>query len=525
MSALFFIIRKSVKNSLKEIFKKPGKLTLYLFIIAMLIFVILVTFFNKAEYETHAHVFWFTGILFAFITIFLVIAVSKGFSSGDTIFEMNDVNLLFVSPVSSRKILMYGIIRMAKTAFLAGFFILFQSSLLANFGFGFSGVFLTFAGFILSVIILTIISLIIYSVTNGKEPRKRLVKIIAAAFFTPAVCFFIIKYFNTRDVLLALEMTIKSPFLIFIPVAGWTANAVSLFLSGDLLNGFIFFGLNLGLGAGMITYIILSNPDYYEDVLVATETNYEKKRALTESNIGAATVSARKVKVSKTGISGSGASSIFYKHIRESFRENRFGFLTLTSVLFIAGAAAVSFFIKDILTVMQVLMWTQIMLIGTGRGLKETYSHYIYMIPESSFKKIIWSNMEVIIKTFIESVLIFGISGILISANPVFIILCIITYTLFSFVLLGVNYLFMRFTGADLSRGVLLMIYFFAVILIMAPGITFALLAGFMIGEEAGLFTGLLILSAWELAAGLACFALSKGVLHNCDISALKQSK
>jgi len=533
MNALTFIILKSIKNSLKELKKNPGKLVLYAFVILLLVFIIIMSFININYMETITPIFILNGVIFLFITLFSVLSVSKGLSGGDTIFGMNDVNFLFVSPVSSRKILFYGIIRMAKTAFLAGFFILFQSALFNSFGFGYGGVLVTFAGFILSVIVLTIISILIYSVTNGKALRKRFVKIITAAFFLPVIIFLVIKYFETQNIITSLELAVNSSFLSFVPVAGWTAKGVVYFLTGEILKGTFFFGLNILLGTVITVYIILSNPDYYEDVLVATETAYEKLRTISEGNVNAATVTNRKIKVSKTGIPGTGAVSIFGKHMRESFRESRFGFLSLVSVFFIIGAAVASFFVSDLLIIMMVLMWTQILLIGTGRGLKETYSHYIYMIPQSSFSKIIWSNMEVFVKTLAESILIFGISGIIIKGmNPAHVLVFILVYTLFSFLLLGVNYFFMRFTKADLTGGLLILIYYIAVMLIMAPGIILAFLSGNFIdsysavsGTNAGLYTGLLVLSLWELLAGLFLFTFSKGVLHNCDIQIMKTNK
>lgn len=525
MNALFYIIWKSAVNSLRELLHKPAKLAVWALVTAVIVGMVFLSFFTKAQVKNPPPLFWFSGILFAFVAIFVVVAVIKGLSSGDTIFEMNDVNLLFVSPVNPRRILLYGIFRMAKTAFLAGFFILFQASSLANFGIDYGGVLLTFAGFILSMIVMSIVSLVIYSVTNGKSRRRLAVKLITALLFIPLAALLAAEYLNTRDIFETLEAGISSPLLRFVPVAGWTASGVTAFLAGKTLTGFLFFGLNVLLGAGLTVYILLSNPDFYEDVLVATETAYEKKRTIAEGNINAAGVSKKAVRITKTGIPGSGAAALFGKHMRESFRENRFGILTLPSVLVAAGAIVVTLFVRDLSIVMQILMWVQIMLIGTGRGLKETYSHYIYMIPESSFKKILWSNIEIMARTLLESLLIFGIGGALVAANPVYILACFLTYTLFSLLLLGVNYMLMRFTGVDVSVGLLIMIYYFAVLLAMAPGLALAIGIGGSIGGNVGFLSGLLILSGWELIAGLGFFALSSGVLHNCDMAMLKTKK
>jgi len=520
--ALGYIVYKSIINSLKELLKKPGKLVLYILVLAFLVGMILLTIFTSTYVEDPAPMFWFAGILFALIAMFVVLAIIKGLSNGDEIFGMQDVNLLFVSPVSSRKVLLYGILRLAKVSFFAGFFILFQSSMLANFGVNFGGVLLSFFGFILSVIVLSIVSLLIYSITNGSSKRKAIVKVMAFVLFAPLVIFFGAQFLTTGDIFVALELLIQSPFLTFFPIAGWTASGITALLSGEMLIGFMFIAANVLLGVGLTAYILLSKLDYYEDTLVATETAFEKKRALAEGDMNAATATNKKVKVTRTGISGQGANALFYKHLRERFRQNRFAFLPIQTLAFIAGAAVFASFADDLLIILQIVMWIQVFLIGTGSGLKETYSHYIYMIPESSFRKILWSNMETVLETLVEGVLIFGIAGFISQTNVLVILACIVAYTLFSLFLLGVNYLFMRFTGANLSKGLLIFIYFLVVAILILPGLIPAIIVGSSIGDTTGILIGLLILSGWQLLVGLVCLALSKGVLHNCDMPSMK---
>lgn len=173
--------------------------------------------------------------------------------------------------------------------------------------------------------------------------------------------------------------------------------------------------------------------------------------------------------------------------------------------------------------VLQVLMWIQVFMIGTGRGLMETYTHYIYMVPGHPFGKLIWSNMELMMRIAVESVIFLGIPGLILGNNPLVVTGSMAVYILFSLMLLGVNFLSMRFTEANISQGILLMIYFFAVLLFLAPGLAGALIVGFSVGGLPGTLLALLILSAWELFAALACFALSKNVLHNCDMPTVKK--
>ncbi len=522
MNSLIYIILKSTKNSLKELLKKPGKLIMYLFIIVLIVGAAAASVFSGPDSKNQAPMVIFTAGLFVFITLFVGLAVAKGVSGGDQIFEMNDVNLLFVSPVSPRKILLYGILRLAKLAFWAGFFLLFQSGTFAAFGIDWKGLLLVWFCFMMDIVVLSVVSLLLYNMSNSKPRRKLAVKIIAILVFVPFVIYLAVNVLSTQDFFTSLDLAVRSPYMRLVPVAGWTAAGVTSLFEGQLFTGLGYLGANLMFGLCLVIYILLSKMDYYEDTLVAAETVFEKKRAAASGNINEAQNTGRKVRVVKTGITGSGAKALLGKHIRESFRQSRLGFLNFTSLILVVSAIAVTYMTGELMMVLQILMWMQVFLIGTGRGLREIYTHYIYLIPESSFQKIVWSNMETVVKTLLESILIFGIGGLLIKSSAGIILGSIVVYTLFSVLLLGINYLSMRFTGANISGGLLIMIYYFAIVIIVAPGVAAAVITAAAVGGSTGMALGFVVLSVWELLAGLVCFAMSKGVLDHCDMPTVK---
>jgi hypothetical protein len=529
MNSLVFLITRTAKNQVLEVLRKPAKLIIWSVALAGIIAVLIISLFTRQTVDEYMPLSYLKGIIFAFILLFFVLSIQKGLSKGDVIFDMSDVNLLFVSPIDSRPILLYGVTRMASMAFLAGFFILFQSNTFSMFfNLGFDAVLLTLFGFILAVSMMQIVSLLIYSLTNGRPRRQLVVRIIAVAIFLPLLAQLVLGYMQAGEPMAALSLVLESPVLSWTPVAGWAAQMVLGFITGNLMEGLLFLGVILLSTAVLIAVIILCNPDYYEDVLVATETAFEKKRAMTENPTGTEALGNKKVKVARSGISGQGASTLFRKHLRESFRANRFGLWGIQSLLVVGGSIAFALFIKGmdgdgddggeaVLILLQALMWTQMFLVGTGRGLKELYSHYIYLIPESSFRKIVWSNIELVFKAFVECLLLFTAAGIIMQAPPLLIVAAIAVYSLFTLLLIGINYLSMRLTGASISMGLLMAIYIFAVLIIMAPGVVAAMIIGFSIAGI-GPFLGLLVLAAWELLAAAACFALSKGILHNCDM-------
>lgn len=528
MRSLVYLMLTSAKNSLKELLRKPGKLIMYLILILLIGTAIVASLFGSTFSQGQLSQDWLRGIYFAFVTMFLVMSVQKGLTSGDAIFEMSDVNLLFVSPLNPRSILLYGLARLAKVSFWAGFFILFQSSTLANFGVDFGGVMVLFFVFILTIMMLTILSLVVYSATNGNPRGKTVVKVLAVAIFVPPVAYFAVLLLGGTDPAAALQATLASPFLACVPFAGWASAGAMALIAGRTLAGVLWLLLLVLAGGGMLAYIMLSRSDYYEDVLVATETAFEKKRAAESGDIQATTAGNAKVKVTKTGIGGAGASTFFYKHLRETFRQSRLGFFGLSTIITTGGALAFAIFMRGemgVVIILMMLMWMQVFMISNGRGLRELYSHYIYLVPESPFKKVVWSNMEMVFKTLIESILYLAIPGLILGDSLLVIIGSMAAYTLFAMLLLGINYLSMRWTQADLSAGLMLTLYFLAVMILVAPGVVGALVVGFMLGGTWGATLGLLILSLWELLVACVCFALSRDALHRCDMPTMKTGK
>jgi len=525
MKSHFYLLRTQAKNWFLELLHKPGRLALYLLLVAAIAGGAIGSIFGASQTEASLPVRYLQPILFAFLIIFYLIAIQKGLAAGDSIFDMSDVNLLFVSPVNPRATLLYGLIRMTGTAFWAGFFILFQSSSLSNFGVGPNAVVILFGVFMLVIIVLTLLSLVIYSATNGRPNRKRIVQVAAIVILLPAIVFFAVRYFLDGSLLTALDATIASPLLSATPFVGWASAGAIELMQGNLAAGLGWIALLLLTGAAMIAYIMLSNSDYYEDVLVATETAFEKKRAQAEGNMQAVASGDRRARVTRTGLQGKGPQVFLYKHLRETFRQNRFGFLSLYMVIMAAALAAAAIFVPDfysVILVLQIVMWTQVFMIGTGRGMLETYSPYIYMMPGSAFSKLLWSNMEMMARTLAEAVLFFAIPGLIAREHPAIILGAMAVYLCFSLMLLGINYVSMRYLEANLSQGILLTYYLLGTLLLIAPGLAGAISAGVMVGGFGGTLLGLAILAAWALLVALVCFALSKSVLHNVDMPTAK---
>jgi len=322
------------------------------------------------------------------------------------------------------------------------------------------------------------------------------------------------------DLSATLEGLVYSPVMAWTPILGWVSEGTVAFLGGDLVSGLLYYGLLCALGLGFFVYVYTSDKEYYEDAMAVTETAYEKLRAAEEGQINQVASAGRTIKVARTGLGGLGARVLFYKHLRESARNNRTGLWTGYSLTLVAGAAAFALLNPggSILVLLGIFMGLSVFAIALGRGMKELYSHYIYLIPEPPFSKMIWSNLEVVFKTFVEAVLAFSVAGVILGTALPLIAVAIAVHVLFCLVLLGWQYVLLRWLGTHLNQLLQVTVYILALVLILAPGIAGGIALGFWIGGTAGQLMGLMLFAAWELLVAFVCFTLSKGVLHDCDM-------
>jgi hypothetical protein len=524
MNVLFYILRKRLKNTFLEMLHKPGKLIIWIIILSIVVFNLVVASFNHIETAETMPLYVLKWAVFLYSTMFIIIGVKQGLSSGGTMFEMNDVNFLFTSPIDPRKILLYGVLQMGKTALLASFFLLFQGNTFNLFGVRLSGLFLVIAGFALGVCLMQIGSMVIYCLTNSRPKRKRVVKIITAAVFVPMIIYFVYALVTSGNFAMAMEQTINSPAMTWIPAIGWVTEGPFAFYTGRIGDGLIYFGFCM-IAIGLLEqYLLRSRVDYYEDVLVATETAFEKKRDLAEGNLNMQMVNKeKKVRIAATGIGGIGASALMFKHLREDFRESRLGPWGWKSLFLMVIVAVYGFVGRDLglISGLTMLLMMQTFFVGNGRGLIELYSPYIYIVPERPLTKMIWSNSEHLIKALGESVLLTAIFAFVYQASLPLVASAVLVYLFYTFQLIGLNYLSLRVTGVDISAGLTLVIYFLLQILIVAPGIIAPVVLSVFL-PQTPMFLLIGMFALWELLVGLILFALSSTIIHNCDMPVMK---
>jgi hypothetical protein len=539
MSSLFFIFIHSVLNTVKRFLKKPVNLIMAIFLLGFIVLTMLAPSLDTDLAEDIQPMWIFKVGIFAYLAMFFIGSLAQGFKNGSSMFDMCDINLAFTAPIKQQSVLIYGMIKSLGRALLICVFIIWQGALFAIFGIDFRGILLTIALVVIVIALCQFLQMAIYLLTFGRKKRKIAIGIGVAALYLPLIGKAIYEFTTESDLSVAAERVVNSPFFDYSPILGWMSGAAAQFAkelsfvpntSGNILQGFILLGLLLAAFAGCALFIIRSKADFYEDAIVAGETRFAKQRDIAEGNINSIYSTANKSvpkKLKKTGVSGFGASALFHRQMRETFRGKFFGFLDASTITQIAMVVGFTIAIKgggddgglspimDMLLILALLSVCQIFMLSLGSGMRELFSHYIYMIPESPFKKLVWANIASLFKAACEAVVIFVGVGIVFGAPVMVIVTCFIAYVAYVFYLIGLTFAFERIEVG--SKGLALILYFSAVFTLLGPGIIAAALLGSLLGAP----LGLLVLTGWEILAGVGLFALAQGVLHNMDIPQL----
>ena len=494
MKALVYLLATRLKNQILSLRKKPGMLILYLFVLLLIIgslVIIILTgeISTRAEYADERILMLFIGGIALF---FLYTFVYSGLSTGSSLFTMPDVGLLFVSPISSKKILFYGLISTLGKSMLGGIFIFYQiGNLKANFGYGMKEVFALFIIFALMILFGQLLAIGIYIFTNGNAQRKRMVKTVIyltlAGIMLSVV--FVVKRYDV-GMLEAVEQVVSSTGFGYIPVAGWGTMLFMGVVHNSFIEMLLSTGLFLALGGFMIYVLTSGKADYYEDVLVSTENTYQTLQAAKEGR-RVVNPARKKVKVKEQehGIGkGKGASSLMYKHILEMKRKSRLVFVDNFTVLLMAGAGVAGYYFRQNqlpreldYMILGIVIYIQYFASVMGKLKTELTKHYIYMMPASSISKVIAASATSLIKPCVDGVLIILAYMILRGMNPLMGVFFAAAYAASGAVFTALTILYQRVLGDQPNKLVQMVFCFGILLLIMTPSIGVSVVAAFLL--------------------------------------------
>ena len=111
-----------------------------------------------------------------------------------------------------------------------------------------------------------------------------------------------------------------------------------------------------------------------------------------------------------------------------------------------------------------------------GRFSKELSKPYIYLVPESSFKKIIYSIAQSFCRILAEAVILYIALAFIMKLTPYDVVILVLARLSFSYMYTAGNILIQRVFGTLSSRTLIYIFYMLAVLIMAAPGMVAAIL-------------------------------------------------
>ncbi|MDF2541615.1 MAG: hypothetical protein K0S47_1333 [Herbinix sp.] len=491
MRALSYLIRTTLKNRIISLKKKPALLVLYLVIIAGMAVGIVASMFTNQSVEVFIpqDVRIIYGIVAALGILYIYTFINTGLSTGSTLFSMADVGLLFVAPVSSKKILIYGLLKELGKTILTSIFILYQiGNLKIHFGFGAREILALFFIYAVMLFFCQLLSMAIYLFTNGNSGRK---KIALYLLYGVIILSAVFVYLYQREIKVSYLETafriVDSKIFGYVPIAGWTTMFFKAVVEGNMLLALIALGLYLIFGLLVISLFTSGNADYYEDVLHSTEVRHQTLQAAKDGK--RVTNNPKKIKVrdKDTGLKkGNGASVFLAKHILETKRSSRFAFIdayTIIAVIVvgIASRQDMAFFIPYI--ILGVLVYLQFFMTVMGRLSVELTKHYIYLVPDRSMKKVFYASGTSLLKPCIDGALIFASMAVMGGAGILDCIFFAMAYASAGAIFVGFTILYQRVLGAQPNKLVQILVGMGMFFLVLTPAIVLTVIFAMMLPE------------------------------------------
>lgn len=533
MSAILYIARKQIINSVRRLLHRPARLVAGLASVALILWMLL-DFPSRSGGGADPRLL--EGGYLVWLLFLGAVAVYSSLEAGSSLFTLSDVNLLFVSPLSPKKILAFGLIRQTGKT-MAGFvFLLFYSGMLIeSFGITAGGVVLLILGTVALLLVVQVLGLALYCWTGGSPARRRAVKI--GLLSVPAAVLLLAYLVSRREggTVEALYAAAASPVLEAVPLVGWTKGAVFALMAGNGRAAVIYLALLVALFALILMLLFRTDADYYEDVLQSAETTFELRRSMKEKRT-ADVRSRRKKKVGKTGIGrGWGANAFFYKHLCEARRGSRFVLLGSSTVilsLVAFGMTAVMTLLGNnngmpaptdviLASVLGAGVYLLFFMSAAGDWSRELAKPYLYLVPEDPFKKLFWAGMTTVLKPALDGLVVFSVLCAALRANPLTALACILGYAGFGFLFTAGNVLGRRVLGSVPNRGALMALYMLLILVITAPGLAGSIAVMVALGESLSGAAPLLIALPcvlWNVLVSLAIFYGCRNLLASSEI-------
>lgn len=518
MKAIVYLLKRTIINSIKELKHKPLKLILYILLFAGVIFALVVG--KKTNHSpVKQNVELFRALFLGFTLMLVFLSIKSGLETGNNLFRLCDANFLFTAPIKPQMVLVYGFIKLIVTSSIFIPILLIQMPTI-NMIFPIinNGWIIIIGSFILLTIFNSVLSIFVYSIGSLNERYKKYIKIFLYALSILFVLGLAYNIFNSGNIKTSVINYMNLKAFNYIPIIGWLVNIIETAIIGyshtTLIYSFlIIFTIFLGV---FIIYNL--NLDYYEN---AMENSITKEELINRAKDGKGKInpSSLKLRKIKADFKYSGAKAIFSKQILEA-RKTGFIFLDKSTLIYSVFSLIYGYFMRDkgVNVLLYMLVYMNLIFSQSGQWTLELKNHYIYLIPESSVKKIIYATSIEIIKSFITGLIIFGIGSYIYKISIIQSLVLAFTFTSIIGIITYSNVVIRRLLGDIGSISLATFLRFIITIIFIIPGIVFATIWGATTDGFVGVYGTYIILIIYNMFASFILILFSRGIFEKLEL-------
>lgn len=469
MKAMMYLMKRLYVNKVKRAFSSPLSAVITSLGIIGFGFTFIMAFTMKRPAMDSSS----AEIILAGIVLMIGFILYNTFLSRDTgILTMADANFFFTGPFEKRTVLAYLLVSTAPGAALTGFFMCFYLPYLL-------GPVLTVPKFLA---VLLMISLMfgciylsyyyIYIVDTGKPGFKKKAKLILFVLAGILVLTFVI-------ILLGSGMSIKAASQTFfahwwynlVPLFGWTKWAISSILAGNIAGGVIPAAALLVLAnAALGTALYNVKADFYEKTL-EDSINLQKIMDDVKATGSADASSLVKLKEKASQVKYMRGSAAIYS--RQRLERKKLSTLSNMREIFIGifyVAIGKVFSLEFTFVIAMVSFGALSMSLGDSWH-KDFKKPYVFLIPASSFEKVIFSVLPGLIKTVVSGSISIIAGALVFMINPLTALAYLIIFISFAVLFIFAEVLTYRLIGPNTSIMAVTFMRMFFVIATCIPAI------------------------------------------------------
>ncbi|MTI80414.1 MAG: hypothetical protein FH758_05940 [Firmicutes bacterium] len=471
-----------MKNHIREIKENPKRLGIYLLQVMWigLILFSLVLDGDKpyGKLQTTIGPQIVGSIYFGVMTALLLYNLYRGTKESSTFFSMGDVHLLFPSPISPKKILLYNMIKQSLLMFVIYGVVLFAlfPTLTDIVSVNYHYIGFMYMGYVSFVLLFGPLNFLVFA-AGTKYKIQSMLRGMIYALIGAVVLYVIGSMVYYDSALQGLMQGLNVWYINYLPVVGWSRAVFMTAITGYSSFSLVALLLQILLIIGTVFYSYRLADDYYEDVLKATEDKglrIKNKKNIKQNQIPKLRFRKGKVEVKKVG---TGPWAFVWRMMMEYKRTDLHPYFGLVTVLLLVVGITVGYFTKNadtdlpVYIVNGVLAYVLFILSAVKAGGSELAKPYVFLIPGSYMQKIIAINAMDIIRMAINATIMN--LALWIMLKPSLLLMIIMTLFVTSFYILNISSNFvvrLIFPNAIDQKALFPLLILLQVIFLLIPG-------------------------------------------------------